>query len=154
VQRRTVGIDLRGDWPAALRAAGLDPSVPTAWCAEGLLIYLPGEAQDKLFDQITELSAPGSTVATEYVPGIRDLDPNRAQTMAQNMRDQGLDLDMASLVYTGQRSPVMDYLGSIGWDVTGVSRSDLFAQNNIARPEPDDTDPLGEIIYVSATLGD
>ena len=34
-ERRTVGIDLRGDWPAALRDAGFDPGAPTAWLAEG-----------------------------------------------------------------------------------------------------------------------
>ncbi len=38
---RTIPIDLRADWPAALRAAGLDTTAPTAWLAEGLLIYLP-----------------------------------------------------------------------------------------------------------------
>ncbi|MBX9919448.1 MAG: class I SAM-dependent methyltransferase, partial [Mycolicibacterium frederiksbergense] len=54
-ERRTVPIDLREDWPAAMRAAGLDPERPTAWCAEGLLIYLPQEAQDRLFDNIHEL---------------------------------------------------------------------------------------------------
>ncbi|MUM34600.1 class I SAM-dependent methyltransferase, partial [Mycolicibacterium sp. CBMA 361] len=37
--RRAVAIDLREDWPAALQAAGFDPSAPTAWIAEGLLIY-------------------------------------------------------------------------------------------------------------------
>ena len=34
-ERRTVGIDLRGDWPAALRDANFDPGAPTAWLAEG-----------------------------------------------------------------------------------------------------------------------
>ena len=28
--RRTVSIDLRDEWPAALRAAGFDPAAPTA----------------------------------------------------------------------------------------------------------------------------
>lgn len=31
---RTVGVDLREDWPAALQASGFDPSKPTAWLAE------------------------------------------------------------------------------------------------------------------------
>lgn len=60
VQHRAVAIDLRQDWPAALTAAGFDPSAPTAWLAEGLLMYLPADAQDRLFDQITALSAPGA----------------------------------------------------------------------------------------------
>ena len=53
--RRPVAIDLRDDWPKALLNNGFDRTQPTAWSAEGLLIYLPPEAQDKLFDNITEL---------------------------------------------------------------------------------------------------
>lgn len=68
-ERRTVAIDLREDWPAALRAAGFDSAAPTAWCAEGLLIYLPPEAHDLLFDNFTALSATGILVATDYLPG-------------------------------------------------------------------------------------
>ena len=86
--RRTVPIDLRADWPAALRAAGLDTEAPTAWLAEGLLIYLPPEAQDRLFDNITAMSVPGSTVATEYVPGLKDLDPERVRQMSAPLREQ------------------------------------------------------------------
>ncbi|HSS26291.1 MAG TPA: class I SAM-dependent methyltransferase, partial [Mycobacterium sp.] len=48
VTRRTIPIDLRQDWPTALQAAGFDTTAPTAWLAEGLLIYLPPEAQDQL----------------------------------------------------------------------------------------------------------
>jgi methyltransferase (TIGR00027 family) len=81
--RRTVAIDLRQDWPAALKAAGLDTTAPTAWLAEGLLIYLPPEAQDRLFDHITALSVPGSTIATEFVPGIVDFDADRAREMSR-----------------------------------------------------------------------
>ena len=51
--------------------AVLTSTSPTAWSAEGLLPYLPPEAQDRLFDNITALSAPGSRLATEHVP-----DPN------------------------------------------------------------------------------
>ena len=71
--RRPVGIDLREDWPKALLEHGFDAGQPTAWIAEGLLIYLPPQAQDKLFDNITELSAPGSRLATEHVPDMNDV---------------------------------------------------------------------------------
>src|SRR5271168_2586374 len=66
--RRPIGIDLRNDWPTALRQHGFDVSQPTAWIAEGLLVYLPPEAQDRLFDSIAALSPPGSRVATEHFP--------------------------------------------------------------------------------------
>lgn len=149
---RSVSIDLREDWPTALRAAGFDASAPTAWLAEGLLIYLPPEAQDKLFDTITALSAPGSAIATEYVPGIMDFDVEKASEMAANMRQQGFDLDMPSLVYPGPRSHVMDYLRAKSWDVTGVPGGELFERNGLQPPEREGYDPLGEIVYVSATL--
>jgi methyltransferase (TIGR00027 family) len=150
--RRTVAIDLRGDWPAALQAAGLDTGAPTAWLAEGLLIYLPPEAQDRLFDNITALSVPGSTVATEYVPGIIDFDADRAREMSASMREQGVDIDMPSLVYTGQRNHVVDYLRGKSWDVTDTTRTDLFLSNGRPLPAQENDDPLGEIIYVSGTL--
>ncbi len=73
-QRTTVAVDLRDDWPAALVDAGFDPRQPTAWSAEGLLVYLPPEAQDRLFDNIAALSAPGSRVATEHMD-MRDVRP-------------------------------------------------------------------------------
>ncbi|MCB0942978.1 MAG: class I SAM-dependent methyltransferase [Mycobacterium sp.] len=152
-ERRTVGIDLRGDWPAALREAGFDPGAPTAWLAEGLLIYLPPEAQDRLFDTITALSVPGSTVATEYVPGIIEFDFEKARERAAMMRERGLDIDMATLIYPGPRSHVMEYLRTKGWQVTGVSRDELLTRNGLQPPDRRDFAPLGEIVYVSAVLG-
>jgi len=150
--RRTVAIDLRQDWPTALKAAGLDTTVPTAWLAEGLLIYLPPEAQDRLFDNITALSAPGSTVATEFVPGIIDFDFDKTSQMASTFRDHGVDIDMGSLVYTGQRNHVVDYLKGNGWAAEGVTRAELFQRNGIDVPTVEDDDPLGEIIFISGTL--
>jgi methyltransferase (TIGR00027 family) len=149
--RRTVGIDLRDDWPTALRAAGFDPSAPTAWLAEGLLIYLPPEGQERLLETITGLSAPGSAAATEYVPGIIDFDTERARTMAADMRSRGFDLDMPSLIYTGPRGNVMDQLSALGWDVGGVPGDELLRRHGLPLRDHADDGPLGEIVYVSAT---
>ena len=63
-----MAVDLRDDWPAALQAARLRPQAPAAWSAEGLLVYLPPEAQDGLFDNVTGLSAAGSQLFCEFVP--------------------------------------------------------------------------------------
>ncbi len=153
--RRTVGIDLRQDWPAALREAGFEPSAPTAWLAEGLLIYLPPEAQDRLLDTVTALSAPGSTLATESVPGLVDFDAAKAREMAANLRQRGLDLDMPSLIYPGPRHNVVDYLREAGWQVRDVPGDELLARHGLQPPDRSDAartvDPLGEIVYVSAT---
>ena len=59
-ERVVVPCDLRGDWPAALRTAGLDPARPAAWIAEGLLVYLAPAEVDRLLAGVTALSAPGS----------------------------------------------------------------------------------------------
>jgi methyltransferase (TIGR00027 family) len=150
--RRTIPIDLRADWPTALKAAGLDTTAPTAWLAEGLLIYLPPEAQDRLFDNITELSMPGSTIATEFAPGIVDFDADRVREMSGAFRDHGVDIDMSSLVYAGERNHVLDYLGTKGWDVEGVTRTELFKRHGIDVPAPEDDDPIGEIIFISGRL--
>jgi methyltransferase (TIGR00027 family) len=150
--RRTIPIDLRADWPAALKAAGFDTTAPTAWLAEGLLIYLPPEAQDRLFDNIAALSAPGSTIATEFVPGIVDFDADRVREMSGSFREHGVDIDMASLVYAGERNHVVDYLSSIGWQTEGVTRTELFERNGIEPPAPENDDPLGEIVFISARL--
>ena len=150
--RRTVPIDLRADWPAALKAAGFDTTAPTAWLAEGLLIYLPPEAQDRLFDNITALSAPGSAIATEFVPGIVDFDADKVREMSGSFREHGVDIDMASLVYAGERNHVVDYLRSKHWDVEGTTRTELFARQGIDAPAPENDDPLGEIIFISGGL--
>ncbi len=65
-ERITVTGDLRDDWPAALRAAGLRPGEPAAWVAEGLLVYLSRRGVDELLDRVTSLSAPGSGLGLTF----------------------------------------------------------------------------------------
>ncbi len=127
-ERRTVAVDLRDDWPAALRAAGFDPAAPSAWSAEGLLAYLPPEAQDRLFDNITALSAPGSRLATEFHPDIAANLRERGNAMSEQWRQHGLELDLANLWYDGERNSVVDYLTDGGWSVTARRRPELFAE--------------------------
>jgi methyltransferase (TIGR00027 family) len=105
-ERRTVAVDLREDWPKALRESGFDVSAPTAWSAEGLLVYLPPEAQDRLFDDIAALSAPGSRLATEYHPDAAASIGGRARELTSQMDGQGFDLDISKLFYDGERKPV------------------------------------------------
>jgi methyltransferase (TIGR00027 family) len=63
-----VPVDLRRDWPAALREAGFDTTAPSVWSAEGLLPFLPAAAQELLFERVQALGAPGSRIAVE-APG-------------------------------------------------------------------------------------
>jgi methyltransferase (TIGR00027 family) len=127
-ERREVAIDLRQDWPAALQAAGFDPARPTAWLAEGLLMYLPAEAQDRLFEQISELSAPGSRVSAE---AVRHHDEERRALMRQrwdHMADE-LDIertvDIADLTYNDpHRADVTEWLNAHGWTAAGTTSTD------------------------------
>jgi methyltransferase (TIGR00027 family) len=59
-ERIPVACDLREDWPGVLLAAGFTPGQPTAWIAEGLLVYLEPDDVDGVVADLTSLSAPGS----------------------------------------------------------------------------------------------
>jgi methyltransferase (TIGR00027 family) len=154
--RRSVAIDLRHDWPAALREAGLDPTQPTAWSAEGLMPFLPPEAQDALLDNITMLSAAGSQLATESVPDASQAVPMMADRMRQateRWRDHGFDVEMTDLWYGGDRNDVIDYLGGHGWNVSAISVADLFAAHglSIQASNDDEAAMASGLGYVTAT---
>jgi len=149
-ERRTVAIDLREDWPAALRAAGFDPSAPTAWIAEGLLIYLPPEAQDKLFDSITALSAPGSRLATEFHTDHGAGMAQRGAAMSERWRGAGLDLNLTDLWYQGERTSVVEHLDASGWNTTARPRLEVFAAYGRPLAETADTAALRNSLSVTA----
>lgn len=150
--RRTVSIDLREDWPAALRRSGFDDAKPTAWSAEGLLMYLPPEAQDRLFDNITALSAPGSQLATEYHPESDTTMSERAQEFNQRWADLGCDINLSGLFFDGERSNVVAYLTGRCWQVTTRPRRELFVDYGRVFPDDDSLAQLRNIVTVTATL--
>ena len=150
---RTIAIDLREDWPKALRDNGFDPSQPTAWSAEGLLIYLPADAQDRLFDEITALSAPGSRLATEHVPDVSAVTDDRTKQLTDRMREIGSDIEMAELVYQGDRNDVVDYLTAKGWNVTAARAREAHEANGFDFPDDDLMAAFADMSYVSATFG-
>jgi methyltransferase (TIGR00027 family) len=127
-QRHEVPMDLRDDWPTALAEAGFDASVPTAWLAEGLLMYLPADAQDKLFAQITELSAPASRIAAETV-GVqaqdrRELMRERFQQIAAQFGMEDA-IDVGDLMYHDEdRADVTEWLNGHGWAASAVASRD------------------------------
>ncbi len=150
--RRAIAVDLRDDWPAALREGGFDVTQPTAWSAEGLLPYLPPEAQDRLFDNITALSAPGTRLATEHVPDPNAFSDERLQRISERWQRFGFDLNAADLFYRGERNVVVDYLTTHGWQVTRHPARELYARNGFEFPEDEMTAAFGEMSYVAATL--
>ena len=131
-RRHEVPVDLRFDWPTALGAAGFDPSRRTAWLAEGLLMYLPAEAQDRLFENIGELSAPGSRIAAET---MRDQEDDRREELRERFQRVADQLGMAQtpdiqdLTYADpDRADLAEWLNAHGWRAT-----DLDSQQEMRR---------------------
>jgi methyltransferase (TIGR00027 family) len=149
VTLRPVPIDLRDDWPAALRRAGLDAGRPTAWIAEGLLSFLPPEAQDRLLDNITSLSAAGSRLVAEIFLNS----PESLQVMhtaSQKWYEHGLDAHIDDLWYGGDRHDVAAYLGERGWQTTRTLAGQLLTDAGL--PVPVRKDGEAENYYCTATL--
>jgi methyltransferase (TIGR00027 family) len=152
-EHKTVAIDLRDDWPTAVREAGLDTSAPIAWIAEGLLGYLPPEAQDRLLDQIAELSPAGSRLAVEGVPVISADDQEaareRMQSVTSRWQDHGFDLDFAELTFLGDRAEAAGYLREHGWQVEAVKAEELIRAAGLT-PVEDDEVGFGDVVYITA----
>jgi methyltransferase (TIGR00027 family) len=150
-ERTTVAIDLREDWPAALVEAGFDPKLPTAWSAEGLLVYLPPDAQDRLFDNIVALSAPGSRIATEHMD-LRNIPADWADRLTERSRRIGSNINLAELFYSGDRNSAADYLKDHGWHIDVQTTSQVYAANGFELPD-DELASFGDGSgYLTATL--
>lgn len=151
-QLHEVAVDLRQDWPAALKAAGFDPARPTAWLAEGLLMYLPAEAQDRLFEQIGELSAPGSRVSAE---AVRHHDEERRAHMRERWEKMADDLgiertvDISDLTYNDpHRADLTEWLNNHGWRATGTVSTDEMRRLNrwVEVPGQEDQDGFSTFV--------
>jgi methyltransferase (TIGR00027 family) len=152
VERRTVAVDLRDDWPAALWAAGFDPDAAAAWSAEGLLIYLPPDAQDALFDRITAFSGTGSQLATEFVPDTAIFADGSLRRFDQQMSQLGFDTNFSELVYQGERSHIIEYLTGRGWQVSPRTVGELHAANGFDYPDDQVAAVFANVTYLSAVL--
>jgi methyltransferase (TIGR00027 family) len=153
----TIPIDLRQDWPKALQEAGFDASRPAAWSAEGLVRYLPAQAQDLLFTRIHELSAAGSWLASN-VPGPGFTDPELVRRQREDM--QRLRAAAAKLVnaevadeddlwYPEERTPIDGWLREHGWDVSAANFPELMARYGRSVPQDPEVS-MPPTLYVSA----
>jgi methyltransferase (TIGR00027 family) len=151
-----VPVDLRQDWPQALRDNGFDPGQPTAWSAEGLLRYLPARAQDLLFERVHALSAAGSWLAANAV-GAAAIDPERLarqREQMQRLRSEAARLvntevtDLEQLWYPEERADVGAWLSEHGWEATTVTLEEMLARH--ARTVTENLIPSN--IFVSGVL--
>lgn len=150
---RPVEIDLRQDWPAALRAAGFNPAEPTAWLAEGLMIgYLPGHTQDRMLEQITALGAPGSRLAADYPRNDSASMGSLILRTAEDWRRRGYAVDFGTLTYAHGPDNVQSSLQARGWQTVSYHLTDLLTAAEV--PVGDmDTGPGGQgaLHYLTAT---
>jgi methyltransferase (TIGR00027 family) len=160
--RIAVPVDLRQDWPTALRQAGFEPSVPSAWSAEGLMPYLPAAAQDLLFDRVQGLTAAGSRVAVEAL-GPKFLDPQfRAKRRERMDRIRALMAEVDprreiprtdELWYFEEREDVGDWFRRHGWDVTVTPSDELMAGYGRKPPEEVQDQVPGNLFVAAQRVG-
>jgi methyltransferase (TIGR00027 family) len=152
--RRAAGIDLRREWPEALRRLGFDATKPTVWIAEGLFIgYLAPATQDRLLNNVTRLSAPGSRVAADYLPNRSRPFSSQEHALAERWQPYGFDGDMTELTYLDEYHDTAESLAALGWKTVVTELADLF--NATGLPGLRRQDLAGAPVagrYVSATF--
>jgi methyltransferase (TIGR00027 family) len=127
-ERRAIAVDLREDWAGALRAAGFDPTRPTAWLVEGLLIYLTASDTAGLLTTIGELSAPGSRLSCEH----RD---NTTNSLVAKVRATSELADLTAMWQGGLGEDLAEWLGRNGWTARTFEGSALA--ESYGRPAPE-----------------
>ena len=148
---RAVPIDLRHDWQSALRQAGLDTERPVAWAAEGLLGFLPSDAQDRLLDNITALSADGSRLVAEvFLNCAANLQALNAAT--RKWRENGLDVELENLGFPGERNDVATYLADRGWHPVRTALNQMLADNGLPLQTTAEDAPFSKNYYCTAVL--
>jgi methyltransferase (TIGR00027 family) len=155
-ERHEVAADLRFDWPKALRDEGFDPAQRTAWLAEGLLMFLPGEAEDRLFTDIDALSAPGSRACIEdfsFDEAAREAyERRRAKTdeLRQRLGDENV-FDPGDLWYTeDERCDPAAWFDTHSWRVESVTGRDYLTQVGRPLPEEPNTAAIFRAVFISA----
>ncbi|CQD07921.1 methyltransferase, putative, family protein [Mycobacterium lentiflavum] len=148
---RAVAVDLRHDWPSALKRAGFDTGQPAAWAAEGLLGFLPPDAQDRLLDNITALSADGSRLVAEVFLNT-GCNQNALNGASQRWRDHGLDVVLGDLGFPGERNDAATYLADRGWQPVRTPLNQLLADNGLPQQPDGDDAPFAKNYYCTAVL--
>ncbi|MBW0014628.1 class I SAM-dependent methyltransferase [Mycobacterium sp.] len=142
--RREIAVDLREDWAAALRDSGFHADKPSAWIAEGLLIYLPASAQEQLFTGIDGLAGHGSHVAIE---DGAPLDQDEFEAAVAEERAAAAEGDQRlffQLVYNERHAPATEWFGERGWTAVGTPLVDYLRE--VGRPVPGPETDAGPMI--------
>jgi methyltransferase (TIGR00027 family) len=151
-----VPVDLRENWPLALRDAGFDATQPTAWLAEGLLPYLSAAAQNSLFERVQMLSVPDSRIAVEaFGPGYFDPEYQRQrkaamQALCDTAATSGRELtDVSELFFNEPRPDVAEWLEAHGWETKSVTSAEVMHRHK-RDPADESRDPRS--VFVEGRL--
>jgi O-methyltransferase involved in polyketide biosynthesis len=98
---------------------------------EGLLPYLPGAAQDALFERLHEISPVGSQIAAGLGPEPGEL-PDFAEG-ARRIPQLASQPPVTDLWYDDARRNTKEWLAERGWNVTAVDLVNKAA-NEYCRP--------------------
>ena len=123
-ERREIAVDLREDWAQALRDNGFRSDQPSAWIAEGLLIYLPAGAQEQLFAGIDSLTSSGSHVAIEEgIPMDDDAFRDKREEAKSIPDDRG---QWFQLVYNERHASADEWFTERGWSAAATPLADYL----------------------------
>lgn len=125
-QRIVVEADLSKEWSAPLIQASFRPDEPTAWLAEGILLYLTEEENDQLLTKISQLSASGSRLAFDHT----------SQNLQQLslLRQANVALDELGVSWQSVLADPAMWLVSHGWQAEVSDATSRAAQ--YSRPVP------------------
>jgi O-methyltransferase involved in polyketide biosynthesis len=115
------------------------------------LVYLPPDAQDRLLDNVTALSAPGSRLATEHMD-MTSMPDDWTEKLDERSRRAGSDIKLSELFYSGDRNTAREYLSSHRWQVSTISTAEAFAANGFEVPDDELIRFIGDSGYLTATL--
>ena len=154
--RHEVPADLRFEWPKALRDKGFDAEQRTAWLAEGLLMFLPGEAEDRLFTDIDALSAPSSRACIEdftFDDAAREAyEKRRAKTdeLRRRLGDENV-FDPGDLWYTDdERRDPAAWFDTHNWRVESMTGSEYLTRVGRPLPEEPSVAATFRAVFISA----
>ena len=133
-ERREIAVDLREDWPQALRDSGFDAAKPSAWIAEGLLIYLPADAEEQLFSGIDSMAGHGSHVAVEDGAPLEQDEFDAKVAEERGALAKGDGRAFYQLVYNERHAPATEWFGNRGWKAVGTPLADYLSE--VGRPVP------------------
>jgi O-methyltransferase involved in polyketide biosynthesis len=91
-------------------------------------MYLPSDAQDRLFELVTELSGPGSRISVETVGIHAEERREQMRERFERMADElGIErsCDVQELMYNDpDRADVAEWLDAHGWRSSAVTSRD------------------------------